>query len=44
MYSQELLLIHGGEGPVIAVLIVTPFILGAIADGADEYARKRKCR
>lgn len=41
--QEELAQINGGVGPVViaAVAVGTPFVLGAIAGGADEYARKR---
>ena len=40
---QELSEVSGGVAPVViaAVAVGTPFVLGAIAGGADEYARKR---
>lgn len=31
----------GGVGLIIVGLIATPIVLGAIAGGADEYARKK---
>ncbi|BBA91672.1 hypothetical protein [Streptococcus ruminantium] len=31
----------GGAGLIIVGIIATPFILGTIAGGADEYARKK---
>ncbi|EMO8691276.1 TPA: class IIb bacteriocin, lactobin A/cerein 7B family [Streptococcus pyogenes] len=41
--QNELEDVQGGVGPlfVAGALIATPFVLGAIAGGADEYARKK---
>lgn len=41
--SNDLAMINGGVAPVVIAVgvIATPFVLGAIAGGADEYARKR---
>ena len=38
-----LAMINGGVAPVVIAVgvVATPFVLGAIAGGADEYARKR---
>ena len=40
--DNQLQEIQGGIAPLAvgAIIIATPFVLGAIAGGADEYARK----
>ena len=40
---NDLAMINGGVAPVVIAVgvIATPFVQGAIAGGADEYARKR---
>lgn len=41
--NTELEMIEGGVAPLLIAggLIATPFVLGAIAGGCDEYARKK---
>lgn len=41
--EEELKKVEGGVYPLVVagVLIGTPFVLGAIAGGMDEYARKK---
>lgn len=41
--NSELEEIQGGIAPLIiaGALIATPFVLGAVAGGFDEYARKK---
>ena len=41
---NDLAMINGGVAPVVIAVgvVATPFVLGAIAGGADEYAKKER--